>query len=411
MANSIPEQLSHITNQLTRLSHSLEEVKQRWEQESINTRRQIDSLQAQLRESQALNEAVQTQNKDLEAQLAEKRRVSERQARQTLGIILRQDLSTANERLTHAREYDLISNSDITDNDRVVNENEFQPSLPEDSEDATGDILASVQDASPGPSGRIKSPEKTITATDVGSKSAARDSTHGVGTSTTFSGTLPPDREAEPDTFSVQSTTHRWLIHINKPATTAKVKCGPIRWSQLPSKLGIDEQTVNALRSSLTSDAHLSLNLRMHEKFAFVYDPIFLDDMVTPATYLFDWGKEEDNQSITRYVLERGQQYDSTFHTFVYLLKPNRWYYIGLQEWSHTSLELDIWKDLSQQHLRSRIIHRLHDHCGRVVEQNNVAEALDRRALQQICFHLSGDRHMEASREMCRLMKYDPPAS
>ncbi|KAE9410125.1 hypothetical protein BT96DRAFT_912979, partial [Gymnopus androsaceus JB14] len=71
MPSSIPAQLLKITSELTRLSRSVEEIKQRWEEENIDSREQIDTIQEELRQSKELNEVLQAQNQDLEAQLAQ----------------------------------------------------------------------------------------------------------------------------------------------------------------------------------------------------------------------------------------------------------------------------------------------------------------------------------------------------
>ncbi|KAJ4478335.1 hypothetical protein J3R30DRAFT_3290591, partial [Lentinula aciculospora] len=94
---------------------------------------------------------------------------------------------------------------------------------------------------------------------------------------------------------------------------------------------------------------NLGLGLYIQGDRAFVYDPIFLEDTTTPATYLFDWGKAEDNQNITQYIQEKCEHKDSVFHTFVYILKPKRWFYVGAQRWSQTNLDWDIWETFGEQ--------------------------------------------------------------
>lgn len=123
-------------------------------------------------------------------------------------------------------------------------------------------------------------------------------------------------------------------------------------------------------KNSLLSNDNLGLGVRIQGDCAFVYDPIFLEnlDTTTPMTYLFDWGNVEANQNITQYIQEKNEQKDAIFHTFVYILKPvctglpslislkarlkgiqRRWYYVGAQKWAHTDLNWNIWETFGQR--------------------------------------------------------------
>ncbi|KAE9410124.1 hypothetical protein BT96DRAFT_469401 [Gymnopus androsaceus JB14] len=178
-------------------------------------------------------------------------------------------------------------------------------------------------------------------------------------------------------------------------------------------KLGFNKDTVASLKRSLLSNANLGLRIQIQGNYAFVYAPIFLEDISTPATYLFNWGKAEDNGTISQYLQAKAEQNGSIFHTFTYSLKPKRWYYVGVQEWTQTTFDWEIWSTLGQQDRpRSKILQHLEDHSGNnVLKREEIVELLNSRVLKQICFNLSGDAHVDSSREMCVAMGYTPPAS
>ncbi|KAJ3972573.1 hypothetical protein EV361DRAFT_797863 [Lentinula raphanica] len=162
--------------------------------------------------------------------------------------------------------------------------------------------------------------------------------------------------------------------------------------------------------SLLSGSDDLKLNLRIHGDLAFIYDPIFLEDTTIPATYLFDWGRPDDNETILSYIQAKSSQNDSVFHTFVYILRTKRWYYVGAQKWTQTSLRWDVWKSFVSRSVTALLIQRLHDHCGTILERETIAEMLENGDLQQICIHISGDGHIDTSRTMCKTLGYDSPS-
>ncbi|KAJ3722413.1 hypothetical protein C8R42DRAFT_42423 [Lentinula raphanica] len=178
--------------------------------------------------------------------------------------------------------------------------------------------------------------------------------------------------------------------------------------SHLSKKLNFDEETAVSFKGLLSGSDDLKLNLRIHGDLAFIYDPIFLEDTTIPATYLFDWGRPDDNETILSYIQAKSSQNDSVFHTFVYILRTKRWYYVGAQKWTQTSLRWDVWESFDD--IRSRLIQRLHDHCGTILERETIAEMLENGDLQQICIHISGDGHIDTSRTMCKTLGYDSPS-
>ncbi|KAJ4497768.1 hypothetical protein C8R41DRAFT_186048 [Lentinula lateritia] len=431
MAPSIPEQLSHIKDQLTSLSQSFELIQQRWEQENV----EADTLRKELSSARALNERFQIRNQNLEAQLAQRKSSG---ARHTLGRFLREDVARANERLTHAREHDIISNSDVGDDveseygsvgtsvstvrgrnrdseSKVAatdsgEEDRKSGEVPDDYLSPPSQLKpGALPSTSPGPSnnrvGQIATDSRTVE-----SPASSIKRYHETPSATSASGTLSSD--FIPESFAIQSNAPQWTIQIQKPPVSARVRCGPMKGSHLSQKLGIEEDTAISLKSLLSND-NLGLGVRIQGDCAFVYDPIFLEnlDTTTPMTYLFDWGNVEANQNITQYIQEKNEQKDAIFHTFVYILKPRRWYYVGAQQWAHTDLNWNIWETFGQRdHIRYRVIQRLYDHCGKKIERETIAEMLDSGVLKQICIHLSGgDSHIDSSRTMCIAMGYSPP--
>ncbi|KAJ3736546.1 hypothetical protein DFJ43DRAFT_628448 [Lentinula guzmanii] len=428
---SIPEQ---ITDQLVLLSQSLEEIKQRWEQENS----EVDNLRTELSQARALNRIFQTRNETLEAQLAGRR---SSRARKTLGRILHEDVARVNARLAHAQRHDLISNTDVDIDGNVESEQESggtslqtertrdydsQPVAVTDSEEEERKVEDMPDDSeylSPSvqtnPGASLTSPRpfnNRVEAVATGSHDKSPSSStkrsrvyqEVASVKSASSATLPS--EFRPESFTVQPNAPRFTIQIRKPPVSAKVRCGPMKRSHLSKKLNFDEDAAVSLKT-LLSNNDLELSLRIQGDYAFVYDPIFLEDTTTSATYLFDWGTLEDNQNTTRYIQEKSAQKDSVFHTFVYILKPRRWYYVGAQKWTQTDLDWDIWETFGEQdHVRSKVIQRLYDHCGNILERETIAEMLSSGELKQICIHLSGDGHIDSSRAMCIAMDYSPPA-
>ncbi|KAJ4001842.1 hypothetical protein F5050DRAFT_1707984 [Lentinula boryana] len=354
----------------------------------------------------------------------------------------------ANARLAHAQRHDLISNTDVDIGGNVESEqesgsislqterardNDPQPMSVTDSEeeerkaeDMPGDseYLSSSVQTNPGASSTSPGPfNNRVEAVATGSHDKSPSSStkrsrvyqEVASVTSASSATLPSEFARE--SFTVRPNAPRFTIQIRKPPVSAKVRCGPMKWSHLSKKLNFDEDAAVSLKT-LLSNNDLELSLRIQGDYAFVYDPIFLEDTTTSATYLFDWGKSEDNQNTTRYIQEKSAQKDSVFHTFVYILKPldgkgeqRRWYYVGAQKWTQTDLDWDIWETFGDQdHVRSKVIQRLYDHCGNILERETIAEMLSSGELKQICIHLSGDGHIDSSRAMCIAMDYSPPA-
>ncbi|KAJ3739583.1 hypothetical protein DFH05DRAFT_1463911 [Lentinula detonsa] len=402
-----------------------------------------------------------------EAQLAGRR---SSRARKTLGRILHEDVARVNARLAHAQRHDLISNTDVDIDGNVESEQESggtslqttrtrnydpQPVAVTDSEEEerkVEDMPDDLEYLSPSiqtnPGASLTSPgpfNNRVEAVATGSHDKSPSSStkrsrvyqEVASVKSASSASLPS--EFPPESFTVRPNAPRFTIQIRKPPVSAKVRCGPMKQSHLSKKLNFDEDAVRVSLlcitrtttespsprlflsrqgRSLLSNNDLELSLRIQGDYAFVYDPIFLEDTTTSATYLFDWGTLEDNQNTTRYIQEKSAQKDPVFHTFVYILKPldgpgeqRRWYYVGAQKWTQTDLDWDIWQTFGEQdHVHSKVIQRLYDHCGNILERETIAEMLSSGELKQICIHLSGDGHIDSSRAMCIAMDYSPPA-
>ncbi|KAJ3907651.1 hypothetical protein F5879DRAFT_488874 [Lentinula edodes] len=276
MAPSIPEQLSHIKDQLTSLSQSFELIQQRWEQENV----EADTLRKELSSARALNERFQIRNQNLEAQLAQRK---SSRARHTLGRFLREDVARANARLTHAREHDIISNSDSVGDDVESEYGSVGTSLStvrghdrdsesrvaatdsEEEDRKSGEVPddylspssqtkpGALPSSSPGPSdnrvGQITTDSRTVK-----SPASSIKRYHETASVTSASSTLSSD--FIPESFAVQSNAPQWTIQIQKPPVSARVRCGPMKGSHLSQKLGIEEDTVISLRRYIVN-SHL----------------------------------------------------------------------------------------------------------------------------------------------------------
>ncbi|KAF9076865.1 hypothetical protein BDP27DRAFT_704552 [Rhodocollybia butyracea] len=340
----------------------------------------------------------QAQKASLEAQLAHRNPDPGRRSRKALGMILREDVAKANQRFNHARDNDLISSSDGDDFETELEGSSSGQTVRAREKSRIGDQRSEM--------GFEESEEDSHNSSELAVNIESPI------TSTGVSGSLPTEMIAETDSFSVQSDLPQWKIQIHKPPVSATVRCGPMKWSQLSRNIGLDKATASTIkrRSLLSNDEpNLGLRIAISGDMAFIYDAIFLEDMNTPATYLLDWGLRENNENIIQYIHERNS---SAFHTFVYILKPKRWYYVGVQKWTQTELDWDIWGKIGEQdRLRSRVVQHLNDHCGNQIDRGKIEEMMDNGALKQVCvrFH-GGHSHSEASRDMCRRMNYVPPS-
>lgn len=179
----------------------------------------------------------------------------------------------ANARLANAREHDLISNSDF---DAGTSGHESQgsslqtvrgrekakakaPEVADEHEVEVEDIddeYLSLNPTSSRPTNRVKS-SAGHTGTGLSNLYAHTKSVKDHDQSvTSISGTLPSNLLPESDSFPVQpispssgSNGKSWTIQIHKPPISTRVVAGPIKWSHLMEKLGIDKDTVRFLQS------------------------------------------------------------------------------------------------------------------------------------------------------------------
>lgn len=173
--------------------------------------------------------------------------------------------------MTNARDHDLISHSDIDEtahesresSPQTVRDRGKRAAIRTDRVTSEDDDEFEVQDIHdefllPNPTSSSSGRVRSGVAFSILSARTESVKGHDRRSMTSVSGTLPSELVPESDSFPVQPTSPStssggnskiWTIQIHRPPVSARVKCGPMKWSQLSRKLDIDNDTVRALSS------------------------------------------------------------------------------------------------------------------------------------------------------------------
>ncbi|TFK55553.1 hypothetical protein OE88DRAFT_1651920 [Heliocybe sulcata] len=74
---------------------------------------------------------------------------------------------------------------------------------------------------------------------------------------------------------------------------------------------------------------------------AFLYDPMVRES--PRSSHIVDWGSHETNLEVERRVT--ADKASPVFHTFIFPLEKEAWYYVGALRWTPMPLK-DIWESL-----------------------------------------------------------------
>ncbi|KAK7060459.1 hypothetical protein VNI00_001224 [Paramarasmius palmivorus] len=148
-----------------------------------------------------------------------------------------------------------------------------------------------------------------------------------------------------------------WKIGYTHPPRASNVKAGPISWKYMTRRVGLDEEkvlnllcvllfytnglmrikgnfpqkvlspSIPALVVTDSNDARLlespEFGLRVQfmedQAFAFVHEPIILEDVDGKRSYFIDWADENRNRKLIQQIRDAGTRCNYTFHTFIFL--------------------------------------------------------------------------------------------
>ncbi|KII94927.1 hypothetical protein PLICRDRAFT_47927 [Plicaturopsis crispa FD-325 SS-3] len=177
-----------------------------------------------------------------------------------------------------------------------------------------------------------------------------------------------------------------WNLQYGKPPRSAHVS-GPIKWSDLQRRAGVDADTVASLESIIL-ETGLGLRLHIARDAAFIYDPIVLDSRSKPEAYLVDWGRHEDNSAIERHIKERGA--GRTLRTYFYPAEKGRWYHIGAFKWDVPAVDMKwaSWSALGTDS-KKRVKAKLEARCKGSITENEIGRMLDDGVLEQLCVKIT----------------------
>jgi len=129
---------------------------------------------------------------------------------------------------------------------------------------------------------------------------------------------------------------------------------------------------------------------------AFIYDPIFGESGTDDKSLLLDWGDKESNEMIINHVTEDG----SIFHTFVFPINKDQWYYLGALTWQPAdSTKWAVWPRLKRKG-RTELLRKLK---GRSGADEKVEERMGSGEAEQITFEISG--HDQQSQEFATFLR------
>ncbi|ESK94448.1 hypothetical protein Moror_8106 [Moniliophthora roreri MCA 2997] len=206
-----------------------------------------------------------------------------------------------------------------------------------------------------------------------------------------------------------EQSEEAWVLEYTHPPRASKVKAGPIAWKYLTGRVGLDEEKVASLKRLLDSvDFGLRVQFVEDQGFAFIHDPIILEDVSGKQSYLIDWADEETNLQLSQRIKEAGECCDYTFHTFIFPSDRERWFYISAMTWTIEDV-WNVWPSLSETH-RGQVVSRLRSRSQNPEDTRDVTimDMLDREVLKQFCVRLDGDSHVELSRDQREKMGYGP---
>lgn len=188
-----------------------------------------------------------------------------------------------------------------------------------------------------------------------------------------------------------------WQIQYSKIPGSSELSCGPVSPNRIVKHLeGRQDLHESLQRLELQDD--FGLRVHIEGRFAFVYDPIFLE--ASTQTVLLDWGSDSVNEDTAKYITQ-----DAVFHTFVFPMQKNKWFYVGAHTWNIIDV-LPTWPELGRKS-RSKIVKKLRERCHGNIEEEEIIRRLDSKELSQICIQISSTSHWEISQGLARKMGFE----
>jgi len=196
-------------------------------------------------------------------------------------------------------------------------------------------------------------------------------------------------------TWSLRSESDKLLVHFAQPPKSANLCLGPYAWHDLQRIFALDDDTIAALQR-LESDQRLRMRVQFLSNVAFIYDPIF--GQSGEISFLIDWGDKESNDMIVNHVTEDG----SDFHTFVFPINKDQWYYLGALTWKPAdSKKWAVWPRLRRK-ARAELLRKLKVRSG---ADERVEERMGSGEAEQIIFEISGHGHDQRSQEFATTLR------
>jgi len=193
-----------------------------------------------------------------------------------------------------------------------------------------------------------------------------------------------------------------WKIQYSKIPGSSELSCGPVSPNRILKRLGGKKELLESLERLEWQD-DFSLRVHIEGSLAFVYDPIFLE--ASSHTLLIDWGSDSVNEGTRKYIK---QQKSPAFHTFVFPMQKNNWFYVGVHIWNMIDV-LPTWPDLGTKS-RNKIVKKLRVRCHENVDEQEISRRLDNKELSQFCVHISSTGQWERTQDFARKLGFEDRA-
>ncbi|KZT29270.1 hypothetical protein NEOLEDRAFT_586753 [Neolentinus lepideus HHB14362 ss-1] len=190
--------------------------------------------------------------------------------------------------------------------------------------------------------------------------------------------------------FDGAASDRRLYLQHTKPPASSMIVFGPLSEDDLRRYVDLSLEDLTSIRLPLIEEHRVRVFIK--ERMAFLYDPIFWEP--PRSSYLVNWASESANRE-TEWDIMIANEPSPVFHTFVFPLEKQVWYYVGAFRWKPKLLK-NIWESLLPQEkhqLALILMERWQDGPG-VAE---ISEMLTDRRLKQLSFELNGDQYIDSS--------------
>ncbi|CCM05561.1 uncharacterized protein FIBRA_07788 [Fibroporia radiculosa] len=205
----------------------------------------------------------------------------------------------------------------------------------------------------------------------------------------------PPPRQTTP----LPESPGAWYIEYLNPPATATNSAGPMSYADLQSLLGLDDETMICIESLGWMDDPC-MRIHIHNNLIFVTRALFLEG--PSGTYLVNWGRQEVNRNVKRYLVEgMNRPAASLFHLF---FNPQTqrglveaWFYLGAHEM--TAVELGSAWHSSWLHKEEKkvLCAELMQRWNSRMDGRDVARMIEERELEQCTIQLKHEGQEDAT--------------